>query len=453
MPGPRAQDTVDLHVVAMRPDGDGEAVMGRVRVAVPFTIPGEDVRVRLGPIRAGEAQARLLDVLVPSPDRVQAACRHFGGRAHPACGGCAWQHIAYPRQLRLKQELVREAVSRTLEHPPATARTLAPTPDAPWGFRQKAHFAFSTDARGRRAFMGHYARGGREVLPVLECPVHADAANHVAFRFAKAVADAGPTVGLHGLLARVSRATGKVMVTLVSHGQPSRVLRTLSRKFLLGDQTISSVSVSAHSGQGSLILGPHTQVVAGDLRLEERIGETTYLVSPGAFFQTSGSAAALLVEQVLQHIPAELPVLDLYCGGGLFSLPLARRGNQVLGIEANEAAVEDAVASRQANRIPSARCRFVAAPVEAALQRVVPAAARAVVLDPPRAGASERALHQILRLRPGVIVYVSCEPQSLARDLRVIERGGYRVTKLQPVDMFPYTAEVETVAVAVPASR
>ena len=449
MPAHRTPDAVELRVVAVRPDGDGEAMMGRVRVAIPFTIPGERVRVRVGPIHENEAQARLLEVLEPSPDRVAGRCRHFGGDAHPTCGGCAWQHIAYPRQLQLKQALVHDAAARTLRRPPDTSPTLAPNPSAPWGFRQKAHFAFSADPRGRRVFMGHFARGSRHVLPVVECPVQAPEANEVAFRFAEAAAAAGPTLGLRGLLARVSQSTGKVMVTLVSDGQPSRQLRALTRRTLVAAPDVVSVSASVHSGRGSMILGAQTKVVAGADRLEERIGDITYLVSPGAFFQTSGSAAAILVQQVLRHIPPEASVLDLYCGGGLFALPLAQRGNQVLGIEANETAIQDAVASRQANRIPAARCRFVAAPVEAGLRRVSPASARAVVLDPPRAGTSESALTQILHLRPEIIVYVSCDPMSLARDLRVIERGGFAITKLQPVDMFPYTAEVETVAVAV----
>ncbi|MGE0393024.1 MAG: 23S rRNA (uracil(1939)-C(5))-methyltransferase RlmD [Vicinamibacterales bacterium] len=452
MPARRAADVVEIDISAVGPDGDGKGWLGRTRITVPFTIPGERVRVRAGRARDGEVAGDLLDVLTPSADRVVARCRHFGPASAAPCGGCTWQHIAYPRQLALKRGLVRDALRRVLRDPPDVRSTIGLGTDAPWGFRQKVHFTLAPSARRRGHVMGHYARGTRDVVPVRECPVHAAPGNAAAFRVADAAASAGADLGLRGLLARVSHATGRVMVTLVSDGPPGRALRALTRRALLSDPAVVSVSVSVHSGRGSLILGDETRLVAGEPRLTEVIDGTTYLVSPSAFFQTSCAAATRLVSEVLAQVPPDLPVLDLYCGGGLFALPIARRGQPVVGIEANRLAIADAVASRHANRIPASRCRFIAAPVEAALRRVSSGEARVVIMDPPRAGASERVLDDVLRqLRPRVLVYVSCDLESLARDLGHIERGGYRVSRVQPIDMFPHTADVETVAVAEPS--
>lgn len=452
MPARRQPDAVDIDIVAVRPDGDGEGRHGRLRVAVPFTIPGERVRVRLGHAHDADISGRLLDVLTPSPDRVEPHCRHFGPGAEAPCGGCTWQHIAYPRQLALKRAIVREALQRALRSVPDVRPTLGIDPAQPWGFRQKVHFAFRPGARRRGHLMGHYARGTRDLLPVAECPVHAAPGNAVAFRVAAAAASAGPDLRLRGLLARVSHATGRVMVTLISDGPPSRLLRALTKRALLTDPAVVSVSVSVHASRGSLILGDDTRLVSGDARLSEVIDGTTYLMSPSAFFQTNSAAATLLVRDVLARVPPDLSVLDLYCGGGLFSLPIARRGQSVVGIETNRGAVADAVASRQANGIPAGRCQFIAAPVEVALRRVPAASARVVILDPPRSGASAAVLDDILRrLRPALLVYVSCDPESLSRDLARIESGDYRVTVAQPIDMFPHTADVETVAVAEPA--
>ena len=451
MPARPSDDTLELDIVAIRPDGDGEARLGRQSVAVPFTIPGERVLVRFAD-RGPEPSAELLEVLTPSPDRVRPQCRHFGtGNGTPACGGCTWQHIDYPRQLQLKQALVQDALRSAMRHPPRIAPTLGLPPEDQWGFRQKVHFAFAQAPGRDRPVMGHYARGSRRVIPITECPVHAESGNAAAFRL---VAQArGAHLGLRGLLARVSRATGRVMATLITDGPPGRALRTLTKQSLLKDPAIVSVSVSAHSGRGSLILGDETRIVSGENRLTEIINGTTYLISPAAFFQTNSAAAALLVEEVLAAVPPHLPVLDLYCGGGLFALALARRGQPVIGIEANRTAIADAVASRQANTIPGQRCRFIAAPVEAAVKSVDPAAARVVVLDPPRAGASPQVLGHVARhLKPEVLVYVSCDPESLARDLEVLERLGYMASVARPIDMFPHTPDVETVAVAAPAA-
>ena len=427
-------------------------MLGTVRVAVPFSIPGELVRVQLSRSRdRHEATGRIVSVLTPSPHRTHARCRHFGPAAGASCGGCTWQHLAYPAQLELKRALVADAVRRTLQHPPPVEPTLPSGSGTPWHYRQKVHFVFGRAGRnGRLTTMGHYARGTQHLVPVVECPVHDDRGNAVAFQMAEALAGSGGSESpLASIVARVSRSTGDVMVTLVTEGPPGRRLRDVSRKVLTARAGVTSLHTSIHTGRGSPSFGDRTRSVSGTDRIAEQIDGVTYLISPTTFFPTNGQAAAELLRAVMRTVPADLPVLDLYCGSGLFALPLAKRGQRVIGIEANPAAVADAVASRHANGIPPALCRFVAATAESGVTRTHPRDARCVLLHPPRSGASAAVLDEVLeRLRPDLLVYVSCDAQSLAADLGKVEQGGYRITGLQPLDMFPHMAEVETVAVA-----
>ena len=267
-------------------------------------------------------------------------------------------HLAYPAQLELKRALVEDAVRRTLRHPPPVEPTIPSGSGTPWHYRQTVHFVFGRAGRnGRLTTMGHYARGTERLVPVVECPVHDDRGNAVAFQMAEALAaSGGRELPLSRIVARVSQSTGDVMVTLVTEGPPGRRLRDVSRKVLTARAGVTSLHTSIHTGRGSPIFGDRTRPVSGTDRIAEEIDGVTYLISPTAFFQTNSRAAAELVRAVMRTVPADLPVLELGCGSGLLALPLAKRGHRVIGIESNRAAVADAVASRHANGIPPARC-------------------------------------------------------------------------------------------------
>jgi 23S rRNA (uracil1939-C5)-methyltransferase len=439
--------------------------MGRHTYAVPFTIPGEQVRVQPAPRpRAdGVLPARLVEILRPSPHRVTPGCRHFGPD-QPAgtvpCGGCAWQHIAYPEQLRLKTALVTRLVGAAVPGAPAAQAMLATTPlEAPWGYRHKVHFVFGNgNAGGRRArlIMGHYARGSRRVVAVSECPVHADDGNARAFALHDACVKAGVLAAesadrrgggvLKSVAVRVGRRTAERMMTLVVSDDGDRALRSATRRALGAAGTATALHVNVHPRTSAFVFGDVTRRITGPERLRDEVAGASFLVSPTAFFQTNVDAAEVLVELVRRAVPDGVPVLDLYAGAGLFALPLARAGHAVVAVEENAVAVADGEASRALNRIPPERCRWVRATVESALARV--GAFETVVLDPPREGCSPAVSQRLFaERRPSRVVYVSCSPETLARDLAVAAGQGYAVESLQPVDMFPHTPHVETVAV------
>ena len=442
--------TVDIEALA--PNGDGVATSNGRRIAVPFTIPGERVRIRVVERGRGPAVVSLVEILRASPHRITPRCRHFGVDAKPGvgpCGGCTWQHIAYPEQLRFKTELVDRLVRANMPEAPGALPTLATALDEPWGYRHKVHFVFGN--RGSTLTMGHYVRGSRRVIPVVECPVHDERGNDFAFRardtFAAAGirAAAGGRETLRSLALRVGRRTGELMATLVVSHDRDRQVRTATRQ-LLEQMRPTSLHVNLHDRDDAFIFGPTTRHLSGSTRMREGVAGASLLMSPTAFFQTNVEAAELLVRLVLAAMSSAARVLDLYAGSGLFAIPLAAAGHEVLAVEENRIAVADGEAALKLNGAARRRCRFLARRVEAALPSL--RNAEAVVLDPPREGCSAPVLREVFgRLKPRWATYVSCNPEALARELPRICGYGYRVVSLQPVDMFPHTAHIETVAV------
>jgi 23S rRNA (uracil1939-C5)-methyltransferase len=358
--------------------------------------------------------------------------------------------------------------------------------DNPWGYRHKVHFVFGPSgsrqatssrptrrsgpasqhgmaaARGNATprtpgglVMGHYARASRRVIPVRECPVHDERGNSLAFllrdEYVRATAAAAPVGTLKSLAIRVGVASGELMGTLVVASTADKAVRAATQRVLASPGVVTSFHVNLHPRADAFIFGAETRKISGSDRLREEVAGVSFLISPTAFFQTNVHAAATLVELVRQAIPAGARVLDLYAGAGLFALPLAMNGHDVVAVEENRAAVADGETSRRFNRIPEGRCTFVARRVEQALSELAgnrTSAPRfdAVVLDPPREGCAPAVIERVFgAIAPRLAVYISCNPEALARDLAAITRLKYRIGSIQPVDMFPHTAHVETV--------
>ena len=391
-----------------------------------------------------------------SPDvaRIERRCRHF-----EACGGCLWQDVPYEDQLERKRRSVQDLLHRALgsRHSPIVDPTLAPA-DPPWGFRTKVHFVLGAGERGRGLVMGHYRRGSQAIVPVEECPVHAEAGNRIAFAFRDALSDGrvpAVTGDLRGgvvrhVVVRVAQSSGQSLATLVVT-RNDKLLRPAVRRVLAGDTAPAGLHLNVHPRPGSFLFGPDTTKLAGLSQVRERINDVDYLVSPTSFFQTNVLAAGRMVDLVLAELSGAATVLDLYGGAGLFSLPLAKRGARVTVVEESAGSVTDGDASRRVNRIAESRCRFVRARAEDVAsgfyRRVLSSPPDAVVMDPPRQGCSRAVMSWVAHtLRPPAIAYVSCNPEALASDAGALVAAGYRVRRVQPIDMFPHTPHIEAVA-------
>lgn len=450
LPAARRGEEVEVRLERVTLEGDavGRAATGE-EVRVFGALPGERVRARLRPGRPAELEA----VLEPSPHRVRPPCPNFG-----PCGGCAWQHVAYPEQLRLKQRLLADLLGPDVEVRPTLATPGATDDTGPWGFRAKVHFVVGPAPGGRGVVLGHYRRGTQDLLPVEECPVHDPEGNRLAFAAREALSRRRVPAGaaLH-VLARAGVGTGQTQLTLVTREERVRGLREVAGDLAALERPPTGVHHNVHPRQGPYILGPETRRLHGRERLLEEVAGARFLVSPAAFFQTNVRAAALLVDAVLARVPADrAPVLDLFSGVGLFSLPLARRGHQVLAVEESAAAVRDGVASLRHDDLPEGALRFVAERAQAAARRLRDEGRTfpTVVVDPPRDGCPPGLLDLVLGgLRPARLVYVSCNPEALARDLAHAARLGWRADHVLPVDMFPHTPHVEAVALLEPSAR
>jgi 23S rRNA (uracil-5-)-methyltransferase RumA len=437
------------------------------------TIPGEKVEVAIE-IRGRTSRVALLGLREASASRVAPRCAHAA-----ECGGCDWQHIRYDTQLQLKQASVQSLLERALGTAVVVEPTLATTgPEidadgAPWGFRDKVHFVFGVAPSGALA-MGHYRRGTRSVVPVTECPVHAPRGNATAFVLRDILVDldvpaASPDGGgvARHVVVRVGHATGERLATLVVTRRDDKRLRVVSKRLLAAPAAPDGLYLNVHDKPNAWLFGRDTVHLHGRTRLREDVGGVSFLVSPTAFFQTNVTAAGTLVDIVTRVVREHgaSRVLDLYAGAGLFALPLARGGSEVVAVEESGDAVDAGVASRDFNRIDTRACRFVSARAEDVIAgRVRGVDARfspdAIVVDPPREGCPESVLKGVLEgHRPRVLVYVSCNPLTLARDLAMLSKARlvgpahapYRLDTVRPLDMFPHTPHLEVVATLVRA--
>jgi 23S rRNA (uracil1939-C5)-methyltransferase len=402
--------TIELDMTSM---AYGPAAVGRHEgwaVFVPLAAPGDRVRAEIVEERRSFYRARLEAVLRASPDRAEPPCPHFG-----VCGGCQWQHLSYAAQLRWKHAVVAEQLARIGGFADPPVRETLPSP-APLGYRNQAQFAISPEGQ-----LGYFALQSNDVIPIHECPILQPG---LAELFGEL--DLESTPGLARVALRAG-ADDDAMVILEMEGEETPEV-----------ELESPVSVAALWPDGSAL------ALAGADALTERVGGRAFRVSPGSFFQVNSGMTETLVRLVMERLqprPGDR-VLDLYCGVGLFTAFLASQAGHVVGVESYASAVRDA----EINLDEFDNVELYEAPVEAVLPHLT-GPFEAAVLDPPRTGCAQAALNALATLGPQRIVYVSCDPPTLARDGRRLAARGYRLEEVQPLDMFPQTYHIETVSV------
>ncbi|MEY4634882.1 MAG: methyltransferase, TrmA family [Acidobacteriota bacterium] len=373
-------------------------------------------------------------------------CKHFG-----VCGGCSLPGVEYAEQLLQKQARLVRLLGMPV--PP-----LVPSPRED-RFRTKVAFVFGPEGQGRGLVMGHYARGSKQIVRIDECPVHSDRGNRIAFALRDRLVRAriyGVGAQRNGLVRHIIVRTtedDRQAVAMLVVTKNDKALRTPIRGLLASADRPDGFFININDRPGPFMVGAETIKIDGHSHVkQDGIFETSFLVSPTAFFQTNVGAAREIVKLVIAGVLSDAPegaslrVLDLYSGSGLLSLPLVRAGARVTAVEENRQAMKDAEANIRLNRIAGGLVRLITASVEEALPRVARERWDAVVLDPPRQGCPPEVLDGVFnQLAPARAVYVSCNPEALAAELPVILNAGYRVTSIQPVDMFPHTDHIETV--------
>jgi 23S rRNA (uracil1939-C5)-methyltransferase len=382
---------------------DGRAVF------VPFVIPGETARLSIHEEKRGHARAALLEVLQPSPQRLVPPCPHF---TH--CGGCHYQHIPYPEQLAAKAEILREQLQRIggLSQIPLQPIVASPNP-----FNYRNYVQFHLDPLGK---LGFQAARSNQVIPISECHLPETPLNEIWSQI-----DIEPVPGLERLSLRLG--AGEEIQLILESSQPQPIL------FSVEELPVSAVHLSP-SG---------TVVLAGSEALGMDIFDQSFQVSAGSFFQVNSRMAEAMVHHLLEILPLQpnMTLLDLYCGVGLFSLFLAPRFGRLIGVEVSASACRDFAV----NLDPFDHVELYEAPVEAVLKQIN-FHPDLILVDPPRAGLGQAVLDGLLAQQAPWLVYVSCDPSTLARDARRLTAEGYRLKTITPFDLFPQTYHIESIS-------
>ncbi|HZG83515.1 23S rRNA (uracil(1939)-C(5))-methyltransferase RlmD [Paenibacillus sp.] len=485
-----AGDTVVVTVKRLGINGEGVGYYRKKAIFVDGALPGEVVRARITKVEPKLLYGEIVKTEKRSPDRVDPFCAWYD-----ACGGCSVQHLAYAAQLREKEAIVREAFSRYagIEEDKLPIAPVAGM-DEPRAYRNKAQLQLGV-GEGGEVLAGLYAPGSRRLVDIAGCPVQHGAVNDVmlavkrivgelklpiadARTYGKAL-DAAPEDGeyavrapqrpaarpsagakpprrgpsaLRTVVARAARDGGEVQLTFVTTGTELPSERALVNAIRRELPAVVSIAHNVNSDDTPLVFGDKTRVVWGAERMKERLGELTFELSPRAFFQLNPDQTAKLYDRAkaAAALTGAETVVDAYSGVGTIALWLARGAAEVRGIEAVPEAVEDARRNAKANGIENAS--FHAGRAEELLPSWAEAGFRpdVVVVDPPRSGCDRQLLDALTRVRPKRIVYVSCNPSTLAKDAAVLlAHGRYRLASVEPVDMFPHTAHVECCALFV----
>lgn len=444
-------ETLELTITDLSSSGEGVGRWENRVVFVPDTVQGDRIQARLLFTKPTFGRGQLLQVLTPGSDRIRPACI-----VADKCGGCQWQTVAYPAQLAAKERQITEALQRIGGF---DTLPLAPIMGAenPLSYRNKATYPLGLSAEGT-VKAGYYRKGTHQIINLNQCPVQDDRLDPLLAGVKQDIQAQGWPIydeatrsgHLRHLALRVGRRTGQCLLTLVSTTWDLPQVEDLAGRWREQYPNLVGVCVNRNDQATNAIFGPETQYVAGRPYLEERFAGLSFHIYPTTFFQVHTEQAERLLRCILDRLKLQgrETVVDAYCGIGTLTLPLARKAGFCLGLEVQQEAVEVATENAQVNHIGNVS--FQVGTVATLLPTVTKALGGerpdVVVLDPPRKGCEAGVLTALLALKPQRIVYMSCNPATLARDLKHLCGGGYELQGLQPADFFPQTAHVECVA-------
>lgn len=428
-------------------EGSGVGKVDGYPLFIPKTLPGEEAVIKVVKVNKNYGFGKLLELKKTSPERVEPTC-------HVYCGGCQLQHMSYPLQLQMKQNQVHNVMKKVahLEH--VLISPIIGMED-PSHYRNKIQIP--VDEKNGELITGYYQKRSHRILQNQDtCHVHSHAMNevlpfvrHLMNKYGVKAYDEKTHRGeLRHIMIRTGHFTGEMMVVFVTRTAKlpakEQIIEELTEKFPF----ISSIVQNINDQRTNVILGKKTKVLWGAAYILDMIGDLTFAISPKSFYQVNPVQTKVLYDKALEYanIDENDVVIDAYCGIGTISLFLAQKAKKVYGIEVVPEAIEDAKKNAERNGINNAE--FTVGQAEKVMPKWKKEGLNpdVIVVDPPRKGCDPEFLDAMIAMEPKRIVYVSCNPSTLARDLRILEDGGFETKEVQPVDMFPNTGHVEAVA-------
>ena len=427
--------------------GEGIGKVKGIPLFIHGGLPGDELKVEITKLKKNYGFAKLLEIQKPSDRRVIPRCP-----IAEICGGCQIMSLEYSEQLNIKTQRVHETLKRIGKIDVPVHDTLGM--EEPYHYRNKAQFPIGME--GSTPIMGFFKTGTHEIVNTEHCYIQ-DPVNDVLTKIVKeyiakhsvTVYDEGSRKGLlRHMVSRISNKTGEVMVIFVINGKELPHQEELIERLKQEVNNLKTVAQNINTKNTNVIFGETTTILYGEGYIVDHLMDLSFYISPRSFFQVNPTQTKVLYEKALEYadLNGEETVFDLYCGIGSISLFLAQKSKKVYGIEIVPEAIEDAKKNAELNNFTNTE--FILGAAEVAVPKLYEKGITAdvVVVDPPRKGCEEIVLETMVKMDPKRIVYVSCNPSTLARDLAYLEENGYKTIEVQPVDLFPHSAHVECVA-------
>ncbi|MEX2460645.1 MAG: 23S rRNA (uracil(1939)-C(5))-methyltransferase RlmD, partial [Paenibacillaceae bacterium] len=437
----------DVYFEGLTHEGFGVAKVDGFAVFVAGGLPEERGKIKIVNVKKGYGYGRLIELTDPNKDRVEPPCSIY-----KECGGCQLQHISYEGQLQLKHKQVVEVLKRighlenVLVHPVIGA-------EHEWQYRNKAQVPVGE--RNGELIAGFYQKGSHEIINMHTCLIQQET-NDKVVQVVKSILsnykiqpyDEIKHLGIiRHIMVRYGIMTGEVMVVLVTRTNELPNKKAIIENIINQIPDVKSIVQNINPNRSNAVLGNATNVLWGEKYIYDYIGEVKFAISANSFFQVNPEQTKVLYSKALEYanLTGKETVIDAYCGIGTISLFLAQKSKKVYGVEIVPQAIEDAWRNAELNGIKNAE--FAVGDAEVVIPEWYKSGIKAdvIVVDPPRKGCEESLLNTIIEMKPSRVVYVSCNPATLARDLHILEKGGYKTFEVQPVDMFPHTTHVECV--------
>ncbi|KMK75276.1 23S rRNA (uracil(1939)-C(5))-methyltransferase RlmD [Alkalihalobacillus pseudalcaliphilus] len=438
-------DVLNVHIEDLTHEGAGVAKIEGYALFIPEALPGEEVEVKVIKTNKGYGFAKLVNVITESPNRVEPPCPIFR-----QCGGCQIQHLSYEAQLVMKQKQVKDVLERiggiydVPVHP-----TLGM--EEPWQYRNKSQVPFGE--KDGELIAGFYQKRSHNIIDMDSCIIQQEE-NDLAVQEVKSIAarygirayDEEKHRGtLRHVVVRQGKKTGEMMIVLVTRGKELPNKKNVIDDIRESLPSVTSIVQNVNPKRTNVIFGETTSVLWGEEYIHDYIGDIRFAISARSFYQVNPEQTKVLYDKALEYadLRGHETVIDAYCGIGTISLFLAQKAKKVLGVEIVPEAISDAKQNARINGFD--HVDFAVGEAEKVIPWWYAQGVRAdvLVVDPPRKGCDAELLETILAMKPERVVYVSCNPATLARDLKVLEAGGYRTKEVQPVDMFPQSTHVE----------
>ena len=442
----RKGQTYELHIDRLGTSGEGVGRHENFTIFVPHALPGETISAVIEDVKSSYARGRIKQILHESVDRAAPLCALY-----EECGGCQLQHLSYEAQLRAKRAQVVDALTHIGKLPQIPVRETLRA-EEPWNYRNKMQFPIGRNSG--QIVIGCFAQGSHTIINTENCHIQraenndlANAAREIAEQLHIPVYNEDTHKGvLRHIVGRVGRSNDLMAVIVTATKQLPRA-KDFVRMMRERLPNLVSVHQNIQTYRNNVIMGRDTQLLWGRPTIIDSLGQLNFHISPRSFFQVNTRQAERLYEQALSYadLHGTETVIDAYCGTGTITLFLAQKARKVYGIEIVQPAILDARKNARDNHVKNAE--FIVGDATTVMPALYKQGIRpdVVVVDPPRAGCTETVLRTFANMKPQRIVYVSCNPATLARDLAILKDLGYAAQEVQPVDLFPQTSHVETI--------